>query len=59
MNNRPLPIRYKLFSYILVTYFPTYHTSYKMSYQGETKYCSVYVHPQLSHNQASLYTEIY
>jgi len=22
-----------------------------MSYQGETKYCSVYVHPQLSHNR--------
>jgi hypothetical protein len=22
-----------------------------MSYQGETYYCSVYVHPQLSHNR--------
>jgi hypothetical protein len=22
-----------------------------MSYQGETKYCSVYVHAQLSHNR--------
>jgi hypothetical protein len=51
-----LPIRYKLSSYILATYFPTHQPIYwtyflQNEYQGETKYCSVYVHPQLSHNR--------